>query len=141
FQSTASLAGIETKSKFPVGTGFLPKGPAGFGCCTGGSGLALLQSSTEDKRAAAFEYVKFATSPEHTTWWSQNTGYMPVRKSAIDGKEMNDFYKQKPNFTTAVKQLPMTKPQEWARVAVPNGEQSSATAPERIAAAHGAAEP
>src|SRR5207245_47371 len=87
FTSTASLAGIEANSKFAVGTAFLPKGPAGFGCCTGGSGLGLMSTSNEDKRSAAFEYVKFATSPEHTTWWSQNTGYMPVRKSAIDGNE------------------------------------------------------
>jgi sn-glycerol 3-phosphate transport system substrate-binding protein len=135
FNSTASLAGIEANSKFPVGTGFLPKGPAGFGCCTGGSGLALMQGSPEEKRAAAFEYVKFATSPEHTAWWSQNTGYMPVRKSAIDSKEMNDFYKQKPNFTTAVKQLAQTKPQDWARVGIPNGDQMIGKGLERITVA------
>jgi sn-glycerol 3-phosphate transport system substrate-binding protein len=135
FASTASLAGIEGNSKFPVGTGFLPKGPAGFGCCTGGSGLALMAASSEEKRAAAFEYVKFATSPEHTAWWSQNTGYMPVRKSAADSKEMNEFYKQKPNFTTAVKQLALTKPQDWARVGIPNGDQMIGKGLERITVA------
>ena len=60
---------------------------------------------------------------------------MPVRKSAIDGKEMNDFYKQKPNFTTAVKQLPMTKPQDWARVGIPNGDQMIGKGLERITVA------
>jgi sn-glycerol 3-phosphate transport system substrate-binding protein len=132
FGSTAGLAAREANSKFPVGTGFLPKGPAGFGCCTGGSGLALMATTTEEKRTAAFEFVKFATSTEHTTWWSQNTGYMPVRKSALDSREMNDFYKQKPNFTTAVKQLPLTKPQDWARVGIPNGDGIIGKALERI---------
>ena len=106
FASTASLAGIESNAAFGVGTGFLPKGPAGFGCCTGGPGLALLAASAEERRAAAFEYVRFATSPEHTAWWSQNTGYMPVRKSALEGPSMAAFYREKPNFQTAVKQLP-----------------------------------
>lgn len=136
FASTASLAGIETNSKFKVGTGFLPKGPAGFGCCTGGSGLALMAASSEEQRAAAFEYVKFATSPEHTAWWSQNTGYMPVRKSAVEGKEMNEFYQKRPNFQTAVKQLPQTKPQDWARVGIANGDQMIGKALERISVAN-----
>jgi sn-glycerol 3-phosphate transport system substrate-binding protein len=132
FASTASLAGIESNAKFAVGTGFLPKGPAGFGCCTGGSGLALLASSPQEKRAAAFEYVAFATSPDHTTWWSQNTGYMPVRKSALDGQAMQSFYKEKPNFQTAVKQLELTRPQDWARVGIPNGDQIIGKGLERI---------
>ena len=141
FGSTAGLAGIETNSKFPVGTGFLPKGPAGFGCCTGGSGLALLATSPEEKRAAGFEFVSFATSPGHTAWWSQNTGYMPVRKSALDSPEMNAFYKEKPNFQTAVKQLPLTKPQDWARVGIGNGDQIIGKALERITVANEPVQP
>jgi len=135
FASTASLAGIESNAKFGVGTGFLPKGPGGFGCCTGGSGLALLASSAEEKRAAAFAYVQFATSPEHTAWWSQNTGYMPVRKSALESPSMTAFYKEKPNFQTAVKQLPQTKPQDWARVGIANGDQIIGKGLERITVA------
>ena len=54
--------------------------------------------------------------PESTTWWSQNTGYMPVRKSAIDSEEMQDFFAENPNFKTAVDQLPKTQPQDAARV-------------------------
>ena len=68
---------------FEVGTAFLPKAEA-FGCCTGGAGLAILANKSAEQQEAAFQFVKWATEPEQTAWWSQNTGYMPVRKSAVD---------------------------------------------------------
>jgi sn-glycerol 3-phosphate transport system substrate-binding protein len=129
--STAGLAGHEKNAQFPVGTAFLPKGPAGFGCPTGGSGLAVLSTAAKDKHEAAFKYIMFATSPETTAFWSQNTGYMPVRKSAIDG-QMKSFYAERPNFQTTVRQLPLTKPQDAARVFIPNGDQIIGKGLERI---------
>jgi sn-glycerol 3-phosphate transport system substrate-binding protein len=129
--STAGLAGHEQAARFEVGTAFLPKGPKGFGCCTGGSGLAVLAGLPKDKQEAAYKYIAFATSPEITAWWSQNTGYMPVRKSAIQGP-MQAFYKDHPNYLTTVKQLELTKPQDSARVFVPNGDQIIGKGLERI---------
>lgn len=132
--STGSLVGIldAAKGKFEVGTGFLPEGPAGFGCPTGGAGVAILAGLSAEKQAAAMKYVAFASSPDITAWWSQNTGYMPVRKSAIDGKSMQDFIKTNPNSKTALDQLPKTKFQDSARVFVPNGDQIIAKGLERI---------
>jgi sn-glycerol 3-phosphate transport system substrate-binding protein len=120
--STASLATIEKTSKFPVGTAFLPKKKQ-FGCCTGGSGMGILATSSQEKQAAGFQWINFATGDESTIYWSQTTGYMPVRKKAIESDQMAQFYKQHPNFQTAVKQLEKTQPQDWARVGIPNGDQ------------------
>ena len=65
------------------------KGPAGFGCCTGGAGLAVL--ATRARRAGGgFKFIEWLTSPEQTEWWSQNTGYMPVRKSAVESADDAD---------------------------------------------------
>ncbi|MGH2550349.1 MAG: ABC transporter substrate-binding protein, partial [Thermomicrobiales bacterium] len=64
------------------------------------------------------------STPENTTWWSQNTGYMPVRKSAVSSPEMLAFYEERPTFKTAVDQLAKTKPQDPARIYVPNGDQT-----------------
>ncbi len=129
--STANLAAHEANAKFPVGAAFLPKGPKGFGCCTGGSGLAVMSGSPKEKQEAAFKYIQFATSPDITAFWSKSTGYMPVRKSAIEG-QMKSFYQEKPNFMTTVKQLPLTKPQDSARVFIPNGDQIIGKGLERI---------
>jgi sn-glycerol 3-phosphate transport system substrate-binding protein len=109
-------------AKFNVGTAFLPEEKT-FGCCTGGAGLAVLSTAPKERQEAGFKYIAFATSPEITTYWSQNTGYMPVRKSAIASKEMQDFFAKNPNYKVAVDQLPKTQPQDSARVFIPNGDQ------------------
>jgi sn-glycerol 3-phosphate transport system substrate-binding protein len=121
--STGGLPGHEAAAKFQVGTAFLPKGPVQFGCPTGGAGLGILAAAPKEKQEAAFKYAAFATSPEQTSIWAQATGYMPVRKSAIDGAGMKDFYAKKPNFQTAGKQLAMVRGQDVARVFLPNGLQ------------------
>jgi len=130
--STGSLAGLEQSAKFPVGTAMLPKGPAGFGCCTGGSGLAVLKGKSAEVQRAAFQYLAFATSPEMTTFWSQKTGYMPVRKSAVQSAAMQQYFQSHPNFKTAVDQLPKTRPQDAARVWIPNGDQIIGKGLERV---------
>jgi sn-glycerol 3-phosphate transport system substrate-binding protein len=121
--STAGLAGNEAAAKFQVGAAFLPQGPAGFGCCTGGSGLAITSATSDQgKQQAAMKFIAYATGTD-TVFWSQNTGYMPVRQAALDSQEMQTFYQQHPNFKTTVDQLPKTRPQDAARELVPNGDQ------------------
>ncbi len=129
--STGSMAGIKANATFDFGTAFLPKGVE-FGCCTGGAGLAVMANSPAEKQEAAFKFIEFATSTEITTYWSQTTGYMPVRKSAAESEEMQAFYAENPNFKTAVDQLPLTKPQDAARVFIPNGDQIIGKGLERI---------
>jgi sn-glycerol 3-phosphate transport system substrate-binding protein len=120
--STGSLGGmIQNVTDFEFGTAFLPEGPAGFGCCTGGAGLSILKSSAPEKQAAAFAYAAWKTSAENTASWSQTTGYMPVRKSAID--LMADYFATNPNAKVAVDQLAKTRSQDAARVQIPNGDQ------------------
>jgi sn-glycerol 3-phosphate transport system substrate-binding protein len=120
--STGGLTAIEQTAKFKVGTAFLPSEKQ-FGCSTGGAGLAVLSNSPAEKQLAAMKYIAFASSPEITTFWSQATGYMPVRKSAVSSQAMQDFFTQHPNFKVAVDQLPKTQPQDSARVFIPNGDQ------------------
>ena len=131
--STAGLAGHEAAAKFQVGTAFLPEGPAGFGCCTGGSGLAITAATPKEKQQAAMKFLAFATGTD-TVFWSQNTGYMPVRNAALQSPEMQSFYQAHPNFKTTVDQLPKTRPQDSARELVPNGDQIIGKGLERITA-------
>lgn len=137
--STAGLAGHEAAAKFKVGAAFLPEGPAGFGCCTGGAGMAILSSTPKERQLAAMKWIDFATGAG-TVEWSQNTGYMPVRKSAISGSSMSDWYVKHPNFKTVVDQLPKTRPQDAARVYIPNGDQIIGKGIERITVAGEAAD-
>ena len=122
--STGGLKGFTETigDTFELGTAFLPIAEE-FGCCTGGAGLAIMAGSPKEKQEAAFKFIEYATGTEGTTWWSQNTGYMPVRKSAAESEAMQTFFAENPNFKVAVDQLAQTRPQDAARVFIPNGDQ------------------
>ncbi|MEZ4622107.1 MAG: ABC transporter substrate-binding protein [Caldilineaceae bacterium] len=129
--STGSMGGLKDNTQFEFGTAFLPK-KENFGCCTGGAGLSILTSAAEEKRMVAMHYIGFVSNTENTTFWAQNTGYMPVRKSAVASEAMQAYFAEFPQFQTAVEQLPLTQPQDSARVWVPNGDQIIGAGLERI---------
>lgn len=122
--STGGLAGIldGAKGKFEVGTAFLPEGPKGFGCPTGGAGLAIPAAISDERKVAAMKFIAFITTPDYTSYYSKNVGYVPVRKSAVDGPIMQKVYAAKPQFRTAVDQLAKVRSQDSARALVPGGD-------------------
>jgi sn-glycerol 3-phosphate transport system substrate-binding protein len=128
--STGGLTRFINEATFDWGTGFLPEGPAGFGCPTGGAGMSVLAQS--EKQEAAFKFVAFGSTPENTAWWSLQTGYMPVRKSAIEQPDLVAFHDENPQARVAVEQLEFTRPQDAARVFVPGGDQIIGGGLERI---------
>ncbi|MCB0106782.1 MAG: extracellular solute-binding protein, partial [Caldilineaceae bacterium] len=125
------LGGIKTNATFEFGTAMLPE-KYQFGCCTGGSGLSILSTTPEENRGPAMEYIAFASNPESTTFWAQQSGYMPVRKSALESDAMQAYFEEFPQFKTATEQLALTKAQDAARVFVPNGDQIIGKGLERI---------
>jgi len=130
-QSTGSLGEILETAKFEVGTAFLPRHEH-FGCPTGGSGLSIIAAAPSDRKQAAFEFIKFLAQPENVVFWSQQSGYMPVTESARESSQMQEYFKQNPQFKVAVDQLPKTQPQDTARLFIPNGDQTIGEALEKI---------
>jgi sn-glycerol 3-phosphate transport system substrate-binding protein len=130
--STGSLRAILEQAQFEVGTGFLPQGPAGYACPTGGTGIAIASARSPEQQLAAGMFLKFLTEPAQTAHFSAGTGYMPVRTSAIESPDMAAVYAQRPQARTAVDQLATTRVQDWARAFVPSGDQYLTTASERI---------
>jgi sn-glycerol 3-phosphate transport system substrate-binding protein len=120
--STGSLAGMTKDARFNFATAPLPRRKE-FNVCTGGAGLAIMNRTSDEKKLAAMKFISWVTSTEQTALWSQRTGYMPVRTSAVESKPMQDYFKENPNFKTAVEQLPRAQPQDPARVFIPNGDQ------------------
>nr|WP_036745921.1 ABC transporter substrate-binding protein [Paenibacillus sp. UNC451MF] len=112
-ESTASLKGLvdNAEGKFQVGTGFLPK-PANAkegGVVVGGASLWLMNDRPNDEQKAAWEFIKFLTSPKEQAYWHINTGYFPITKKAYDEQSVKDNLKKFPQFQTAVDQLHQTK--------------------------------
>jgi len=122
FSSTGSLGTLTSTAEFEFRTAFLPAEYT-FGCCTGGSGLSILNTSPAEVQQAAYTFIEYCTSTEVTTYWAKTTGYMPVRLSARDSVEMQAFFTENPNSKTAVDQLELVRQVDSVMVAVPNGAQ------------------
>jgi sn-glycerol 3-phosphate transport system substrate-binding protein len=121
--STGSLKGALDAAKFEVGTAYLPDGPQGGGTPTGGTGLAIPSSKSPEEQLAAAMFLQFLTNTENTATFSQSTGYMPVRTSAVESDTMTETYEQTPQFRTAVDQLAdKARVQDDVRVFVPGAD-------------------
>lgn len=129
--STGSLGNVTRDSQVEFATAFLPE-EMQFGCPTGGTGLSVINSASEEEIAAAAEFLAFSTNTANAATWAQNTGYMPVRTSAVDSDEYQAFLDENPNNRVAIEQLPKTQPQDSARVFIPNGDQNLGRAWEQI---------
>ncbi len=102
--STAFLAFFKENAKFEFGTAFLP-GDKRQAVPTGGTFFVMLKKSPDARKKAAWTFLKWMIDTQQTIHWSQNTGYMPVRKSALEDAKLKAFYDKNPDYTTAMKQL------------------------------------
>lgn len=111
--STAALKNVvdNAAGKFEVGTGFLPK-PADAssegGVIVGGASLWMMNNRPDEEQQAAWEFIKYLTTPQVQAFWHINTGYFPITKKAYDEQIVIDNMNQFPQFKTAVDQLHQT---------------------------------
>lgn len=131
FQSTGTIGTMTEQSLVPFVTAELPS-EMSFGCPTGGAGLAVVDRDSDERAAAAAEFLKYSTSTEVSSTWAQTTGYMPSRKSAVETPEFQAFLEENPNNAVAIGQLEKTQPQDSARVFLGNGDTILGTAWEQI---------
>lgn len=92
-----------------MGTGPLPapEPPAGEegGIVLGGASFWVLSDRPEEEQRGAWEFIKFAASPEQQAQWHADTGYFPSRLSAYDLPPAVQRRQQFPQFKTAIDQL------------------------------------
>lgn len=119
--STGSLATAETNAGFEFGTAFLPGVAEKNSCPTGGAGVAIPAGISDERKLNAMKFIDFLTNTQSTATFAQGTGYMPVRKSAREAQEIKAYLSETPQAVTAIDQLAHTRPQDNARVLVPNG--------------------
>jgi len=99
--------------KFSVGFAPLPKvnpGDTG-GTSVGGGSLWIMDNGDDNRAAAAWDFIKYVTSAQEQAEWSMATGYLPIRRSALE----LDFYKDyltntNPELIVAIESLQNSKP-------------------------------
>ncbi|MEA5154982.1 ABC transporter substrate-binding protein [Raineyella sp.] len=130
-ESTGSLSGLTASASSPFFTAYLP-GPRP-GAATGGAGLAVPAGISDERKVTAVKFIDHLTNTANTVTFTQATGYMPVRKDALDDAAEQKFLAQNPNATTAIRQVnENTRSQDAARVFVPGGGQRIGAALDRI---------
>jgi sn-glycerol 3-phosphate transport system substrate-binding protein len=106
-ESTALVSYYEAAAnKFEVGTGFVPcldgQRP---GVATGGGVAVLPATLSPEKQQAAWQFLSSLAATMPTADLSRRTGYVPLRKSAVELLKKEGFYTEHPNFLTAVEQM------------------------------------
>ena len=81
-------------------------GPSGKGVIlVGGAALYIVNKSAPEKQEAAWRFAKFLNEPETQATWAADTGYIPIRKSAVDLPQIQQRWQQVPGFKVAYDQL------------------------------------
>ena len=109
FQDTAAAA----EGKFEIAFAPLPKvNPTDAGgTSVGGGSLWMIDNGDENRAAAAWQFIKYATSAEAQAQWSMGTGYLPIRKSSTTMPEFVKYCEEKnQGMMVAVNSLRNSKP-------------------------------
>ena len=106
--STASLTGqtAATEGQFEIGTAYmLSKEGQQKQVPTGGSGLHLVRTESQDRQDAAAELFRFLAGPEQSATWHIGTGYVPIVQAAAETRSVRDLVAENPNYQVALDQL------------------------------------
>jgi ABC-type glycerol-3-phosphate transport system substrate-binding protein len=105
--STAGLGRfIRDVKEFELGTAFMPYTEGHPNAVpTGGAAAAIPAKAAPERQKAAFEFIKWWISTEQGAFWSQNTGYFPIRKSSVELLTQQGYYRDRPQFKTTLDQL------------------------------------
>ncbi|OHV78940.1 ABC transporter substrate-binding protein [Ensifer sp. LCM 4579] len=92
--------------KFKLVTGTFPMGAEDGHVPTGGNFATILTQDPE-KQKAAWEFVKFLTSPAGQKVTVLGSGYMPTNKQALKNEYLGEFYASNPDWKTSLTQWPI----------------------------------
>ncbi|MGK9236545.1 extracellular solute-binding protein [Inquilinus limosus] len=119
--STSGVRGLETDigGRFPLKTARLPLADPERGRLPTGGMAGVILTGDPEKREAAWAYLRFASGPEAQTLMVQKSGYTPVTSLALGPGYLGDFYREHPNWSTSIEQIPVARP--WTAWPGPNG--------------------
>ncbi len=108
FHTTGNLTNVRKGSTFDFGVAYLPAGK-NFGSPTGGGNLYMFKGISQEKKEAAWKFMRFATSPAQAAYFSMSTGYVATRKSAFETDLLKGYVTGFPQALVARNQLEFAK--------------------------------
>ena len=108
--TSAALRSVKVAAQdFPdveVAIGRLPSvGERDGGVLVGGAALWIDDDTSDEERAAAWDFLTWLNEPEQQAEWHAGTGYVPIRESAIELPAVADLWAAEPEFRVAYDQL------------------------------------
>lgn len=70
-----------------------------------GNDIVMFKSASKDQQKGAWAFMKFLLSKPETAKWAEKTGYLPLRKSALEDASFKDYLKKDPTAQAAVDSL------------------------------------
>ena len=107
--STGALGFVRDNMKMPFKVAFVPRAMRNAVAIGGGS-MIIPKGNSPEREAAAWQLIKFLTSPEIAGGWSRFTGYFAPRMAAYDLPEMKDYMAKNPDAKVALDQLAYAQP-------------------------------
>jgi sn-glycerol 3-phosphate transport system substrate-binding protein len=100
------LTGLLADKGWEMGTGYVPRPEGAKGGVTiGGGTLWISNGHPDEELLAALKLVKYISEDDAQMKWHKNTGYFPVRKTAMQKLQEEGWFQDNPNFLTAFNQL------------------------------------
>lgn len=110
--SSSNIASLLNKigDKFELGVAFYPKptAEASFGATVSGSSVVMMDKGDEQKKAAAWELVKYLTSKEVQAQFAAGTGYTPVNQKSPETAAYQELLAKYPHYQVPFSQLQQT---------------------------------
>lgn len=106
-ESTSRIGGFDEARSSGLDFGVLPI-PKGTTQASqmAGTNLAIFRGDNDiEKHNAAYKFILYMCSPEVTVHWATQTGYLPVRKSAINSPEYQAYVKRHPEYGVGLKSM------------------------------------
>lgn len=95
---------LAAEPPFELGIGPVPSGDR-EAVLISGTNVAIFAKSSDAQQKAAFEFVKWLTSPDVQAIWSYRTGYVPVRKSSLEKDLLTGQFEKFPTLKDVYNQL------------------------------------
>lgn len=70
-----------------------------------GTNVSVFASATDEEKFAAWEYIKFLINTENTTYWAMQSGYLPIRYSALESEEWKAYIAENPEYGVGEQQF------------------------------------
>ncbi len=110
--SSAGVRGIIDNAPFEVGAAFIPYADEveRQGVAIGGASLWMSKGIADIEQKAAWEFMKYLTTPEVQAQWHLSTGYFAINPAAYEEEIVKKAWEEFPQLKVTVEQLQSTEP-------------------------------